>query len=171
MTTAILLAGPSLARLESAPDAELVIGVKRAAIRFPSDWCVVLDSPDLRAPWFADVTAPLLLTRREYRPKYTDRGGTDCEALQALLPHKPTKWGCFSSSAALVLAKFLGAESIDVYGADFGMGDTLAEFDGFVSPEQRYTPDRWEFERHVWDATIDALSLKVVRHGIDGRSR
>lgn len=172
MNIAILLSGPSLADLSDAPIADVTIGVKRAALRFSCDWIVVLDSPDLRSEWFAKVDAPLLLTRGEYRPKYTTLPGVDCEKLEQTFPHHPhlggCRWGTFSSSAALVLAKHLGAKNVDVYGADFGQGKTLAEYDGFESPEKRYTPDRWEFEFGVWNATIEALKLKVVRHGLDG---
>ncbi len=49
MTTAILLAGPSLSRLDTAPEADLTIAVKRAGLRFGTpDWLVVLDSRDLQ---------------------------------------------------------------------------------------------------------------------------
>ena len=170
MHAVILLAGPSLANLDTAPVADLTIGVKRAALRFPCDWCVVLDHPDLKSDWFANVTAPLLLTRREYRPAYTMRDGTDCETLYGLLPHMPTKWACFSSSAALVLAAHLGAETVTAYGADFGESDTLAEFDGYESREKNYTPHRWQFERECWNATATALGLQVTRHGLARRS-
>ena len=163
MHVAILLAGPSLANLDTAPVADLTIGAKRAALKFPCDWVIVLDRPDLRSDWFKRVTAPLLLTRREYRPHEATRPGLDCEGLT--MPHMPTRWGCFSSSAALALASHLGATRIDAYGADFGEGETQAEYDGYVSPEARYDANRWAFEIDCWNKTAEATGVKVTRHG------
>jgi len=170
MNVAILLAGPSLAKLTAAPDADLLIGVKRAALRFPCDWCVVLDIPCLRSDWFRQVDAEQYLTRRDYRPKYTTRPGVTCEEMELVYPPstKAKHWNMFSSSASLVLAKFLGAKRIDVYGADFGQAENDAEFDGYRSPEARYTTDRWELERSVWDETTRLIGIEVTRHGLDG---
>lgn len=170
MHIAIFLAGPSLATVGEPPAADLTIAVKRAATRYAADWLVVLDSPDLRANWMKDVIGlPSLLTRGEYRPKYTTAPGINTEELEPAFPHHPhlggTRWGCFSSAAALVLAAHLGATHITAYGADFGEGDTMTEFDGFESPEKNYSAERWHFEHTVWDATIAALSLEVTRHG------
>jgi hypothetical protein len=167
MNFTILLSGPSLRSLKALPVSDGTIAVKRAAMLFPADWLVILDIPDLQAPWVDSVQGePHLLTRRDYRPKYTRRAGTDCETLEKFLPHMPTAWGCFSSCAALVLAAALGAKTVDAWGADFGDGETLSEFDGFTSPEANYTPARWAHERQIWDRVIHALGIQVTRHGI-----
>jgi hypothetical protein len=158
MTAAILLPGPSLASLDRVPSADLVIGVKRAAVRFPCHWCAILDSPDLRSTWCDELIGrPRLLTRAAYRPKYTALPGLNVEGLAEFCPLRHDEW---TSTAALVLAGFLHAGRIDVYGADFGEGDKLEEFDGFRSPEANYSPQRWQRERAAWDAVADWLKQR-----------
>jgi hypothetical protein len=147
MHTVLLVPGPSLRELERTGGAELllaadlVIGVKRAATRFACHWAVVLDSPDFQKFGDAFIGRPRMLTRAEYRPKYTLLPGLNFEALSDYCPDIAVEW---TSVAGLLLAGLLHADRIDVYGADF---NGLPEWDGYVSPQADYSPRRWERER------------------------
>lgn len=164
MNIAVLLPGPSLARLGDLPNADLVIGVKRACLRFGCNWAVILDSPDLRCYGDRLIGRPKLLTRADYRPRFCALPGANVEGLYDYCPirYPGSDGGWFTSTAALALAGWLHASRVDVYGADFGTAETLAEFDGFVSPEANYTASRWERERGVWNAVADWLRGKGV---------
>jgi hypothetical protein len=157
---AILLPGPSLAQLEIVPrGVDVVIGVKRAAVRFVCDWAVVLDIPDLIT--YADrlIARPHLLTRAKYRPKYTSLPGTNFEELGDYCPVLLVENGSWASAASLALAGYLGAKRIDAYGADF---NSDREWDGHQSAEPNYTSERWARELKQWNAVADWLAGRGV---------
>lgn len=159
MNAAVLLPGPSLASLEALPAADVLIGVKRAATHWPCDWAIILDIPCLQQHCPALIGSPQLVTRAAYRPKYTTLAGLDVESLAGFCPVRCDE---YTSTAALVLAGYLGAKQITAYGADFGTGESLAEFDGFTSLEANYTPERWARETAAWDRAAAWLSGRGV---------
>lgn len=118
-----------------------------------------MDIPCLRAHAAGLLGQPHLVTRGDYRPRYTSLVGVNVEGVMDYCPALDGQW---TSTAALALAGFLHADHVDVYGADFGGGNTLAEFDGFVSPEANYTANRWERERAAWDKVSEWLSGRGV---------
>jgi hypothetical protein len=154
MRAAVLLPGPSLACLCELPKADLVVGVKRAAIAFRCHHAVILDIPCLKAIDEKFIGSPSLMTRAAYRSRYTVAGGINVEALADFCPLRCDEW---SSVASLGLAGLLHASRIDVYGADFGSGPTMAEYDGFTSPEANYSPERWAREWKAFEAVADWL--------------
>src|SRR5205823_5305946 len=117
MKAVILLAGPSLAKLQRIPPCDVSIAVKRAILKFPqADWAVILDKPAMKTIRVPDWCR--LLSKRHCWPKYADREGTAVEDLGCPLLAD----NCFSSSAALALAGYLGATEVEAFGADFGQG-------------------------------------------------
>lgn len=154
MRVALLCPGPSLAKLTSLPECDLSICVKRAALRFACDWVVILDSPALREFGAQIIGDPQLLTRSEYRPKYTRRGGLDLEALRC-----PHRFDQFTACAGLALAGHLGASHIDVYGADW---TNEPDFDGHRPAEMFRDQARWDRERQDWEAIVSWLSPTPV---------
>lgn len=154
MHAVVLLAGPSLGRLSEIPTCDVSISGKRAGLAFACTWSVIIDSPALVE--FGNKLAgnPLLLSRREYWPKYTDRPGLAVEELRLPTSHYQT----YTSAAALALAGYLGASTVDVYGADFGDSDVIAEFDGHIPDEHNYGENRWEREKDVWRRVVEWLS-------------
>lgn len=151
MRAALLSLGPSLARLYEPPPANILIGVKKAAKAFRCDWACVLDSPSLLLLDTAFAGRPRLLTRRAYRPKYTQRDGLDVEAFDGFCP---VRHDDYTACAALVLAGYLGATTIDCYGVDW---TDAPDFDGETPPEVNRTPTRWARERAQWDGIVTWL--------------
>ena len=159
MNCALLSPGPSLARLTKAPAADVTIAVKRAALPFGCDWLAILDSPALKE-YGGIAPAAQLLTRREYRPKYTVRPGLACEDLACPV----LMFDLYTATAALALAGYLKATRVDVYGADW---TDAPDFDGHTPAESNRTPQRWALERGVWANVVGWLAGKgceVVRH-------
>lgn len=154
MYAAVLCPGPSLARTWPGDRPyDLRIGVNRAAVAFQCDYAAVLDSPLLRAIGRAFRGDPRLLTRGAHRPKYSTRPGPDVESL----PCPVRQWDLFTATAALVLAAQLGAELIDVYGADWT--PNAPDFDG-VNVAERRTAERFEKEREVWADVVAWLAAR-----------
>lgn len=165
MRAVVLAPGPSLSLLDEMPADDVSIAIKRAAFYFPQcQWVAILDTPVLHAIDDQIPAGAKLLTRAEYRPKHTSRAGLDVEALEKWCP--VPKIAEFTATAALVLAGFLGAERVDVYGADWTQ---QPDFDGHVDPETMMArhPDRWKREGKIWGDIVLWLShrgCEVVRH-------
>jgi hypothetical protein len=117
----------------------------------------MLDSPDLQRWGDALIGRPRMLTRAAYRPKYTVLPGMNVEGLGEFCPLRHDEW---TSTSSLVLAGFLHADRVDVFGADFGEGPSLEEFDGFRPAEANYSPARWDRERAAWDAVVEWLGKR-----------
>lgn len=152
MLAAILNPGPSLANLATAPSADLLICVNRAACRFPTAWWVAMDFQLFTA--HQPIGDPQLVTRAAYRPKYTTRPGIDAEALSG-----PKSFDVFSSTTALVLAAHLGATKVNVYGYD---ATNAPDFDGVTPCESKRTDERWEHEARIWNDVRDWMVSRGI---------
>lgn len=173
MHAIILCPGPSLAMLESAPQADLIIGVNRAALRFGVGVWAALDWRSDRLPvgvsrWMKDVIGtPILLTHRDSYGQMQSEG-VKWPAQVVLTEQLVTavssvhNWSLFSATCALVYAVWRGARRISVYGCD--LVGTL-DYDGAAAGGNR-SEDRWCEERTVWKNVIDHLkdvAVDIVR--------
>jgi hypothetical protein len=173
MNAAILCPGPSLAKW---PDSMLMayplrIAVNRAVHRAPCTQWVMADLN----PFTQDPPAtPLPIWTSEsivgfYPPglatAYETLGQRHPFLVNTYSPDGVVDWRSFSSTAALIVAAHLGAEVIDVYGADW---TNEPDFDGKSinqGPHER-APERWKAERQIWDAVggyLTSLGISVNR--------
>lgn len=139
---------------------ECTIGVKRAATAFLCDWVAILDSPTLAELCPMILGSPRLLTRAAYRPKFSTIPGIDVESLSG-----PDKFDHWTATAALVLAGNIGANRIDVYGADW---TDAPNFDGSSAGDSDRGPLRWFREIKVWNEIVKRHAgngIKVTRYG------
>jgi len=158
MTAALICTGPTAVKFPGGY--QLTIGVKRAATGFLCDWVAIIDSPALTEICPRLLGSPKLLTRRDYRPKYSAIPGMDVESLSG-----PLGFAQWTSVASLSLAAFLGATTIDVYGADW---TSEPDYDGYVPTEMNRSVERWEREIATWNAAVAMLrgkGVKVNRYG------
>lgn len=158
MNAVLLCPGPSLANLYSVPKCDLSIAVNRACLRFDADWGAILDCTLLKE---IAIRPPKLLTRREHWPRYTQSPGLAVEDTGCPI----ARYDLFTAPAALALAGYLGATTIDVYGADW---TDEADFDGVRASETRRDAERWAMEIPIWNRVADWLRGKgceVTRHG------
>jgi len=68
-------------------------------------------------------------------------------------------WTLFSATAALILASYIGAQQVLVYGADFAADQP--DYDGVNIAENR-TAERFKLERGVWQKVMEWLALRGV---------
>lgn len=154
MRVALLCCGPSLGR--TWPPArnryDAVIAVNRAAL-LGCDYWACLDSPMLRR--FDDLVPakPRLLTRAEYRPRFSSRAGWTVEQLAERCP--VPKFADYSATAGLVLAGHIGATAVDVFGADW-TPEPPAPF------AENRSAERFAREREIWDAVVKWLGERGV---------
>lgn len=161
MKAVLLSLGPSLNLYDGDFDG-VVIGVKRVATVFACDWWVCLDSPALERDGEIVRGNPKLLTRTDYRPKYSTREGQTVEEL--------AKWhgadvGKYTATAALALTGWLGVETVEVYGADW---TNEPDFDGNLEPDVNRSEDRWEKEIRIWNrvkARLAMMGTEVIEVG------
>lgn len=168
MQICILCPGPSLADLTTPPTADLTIGVNRAVLKFACDWWAALDYQTFTRD--TPLGNPRLFTRAEYRHK-TARTGIDAEDLFGLLPREKVNWPLYTSTASLLLAAYLGAKQIDVYGADWTLNS--GDFDGVTPGDSRRNEHRWAVEMVIWSRLtnwLDEHGTTVKRHGTTRRS-
>lgn len=176
MLAAILCPGPSLAKLDEVPRADIIVAVNRAAIRWQCDAWACLDHWSINdggiRGWQGQVIgSPQLVTSRGSFQALAShqcpwRGGVMLiDDLLAWLPLVPGKsWTLYTATAALAYTAWRGAKRIEVYGAD--MVGTL-DYDGVAAGSKRHEL-RWEGEREIWRATVEQLGergVEVVRHG------
>lgn len=163
MRAAILCPGPSLQHyLYARPDYDVTVGVNRAVTVARCQWWSCTDWEPFT--WFTPIegTAPVKFAPEINRRRYLYHVGIPeaehgkPEHCKGWLLHeeiaygaRPTtcprkgKWRCFSSLSALVLAEWLGATEIVMYGADMIGGD---DFDGPPAYRATRTDYRWQNE-------------------------
>lgn len=169
MQIGILCPGPSLASIDSLPTCDLSIAVNRAALRFACDWWAALDSQTFTRDESSIKGDPKLFTRAEYRHK-TKRGGMDLEELDGLLPRNRINYPLFTLPSSMVLAAWLGAKAIDIYGCDW---TNAPDFDGIKPSDSRRNEHRWSAESVLFGRVQDwllGLGITVTRHGTTRRS-
>lgn len=152
----VLSCGPSLARAQIAPRFDGVrIGVNNAATRHVCDWWVYGDLESFGL-WSADVkhrpqtfcageVLDRMARRSIHRPCPVMRWeDVDCGC--------PAQWRVFSITAALVLAWRLGAQHVEVIGADMHGPDDFTGRTHAARGEQR-----WQAERALFASVTDWL--------------
>lgn len=159
----ILCPGPSLANFIASgkPQAlgEIRIGVNRAAEAVACSWMVAADAEAAAA--FEPIGTPALFTTEQSAKrltigslaKYTtvltfDEVGrrTSCPAQHG--------WRRFSLLAAMVLAEYLYARRIEVYGTDWNGEE---DWDGTIPLNPNRTEHRWQQEQAGFDRVTDWL--------------
>jgi len=174
MDAAILCPGPTLARHDPRQweDAGVVIAVNRAAEDFACDWWAVLDAEvfgnHLLAP--PKTKRPRLLMFDISFDRLMSPGGEFSHLAGEMRKHQitrtsvlatmgpPQSWATYTACAALVLAAWIGAGRIDVYGADME-GDR--DFKGDAG--RRRDCKRWTQEREHWQLITQWLEGRNVR--------
>lgn len=131
--------------------------MNRAAYVYEADWWAALDLPVIRAGLPQLVGSPHLFTREEYERRYPDWPSATVEQVQDFCPFM-RELAMFTVPATLVFAAWLGAHSIDIYGADMkGTGS----YDGTTSDAR--TANRWARERRLFARAVRWLTERGVR--------
>jgi len=160
----LLCPGPSLFDVRIGElDRKTIIAVNRAAIisRVGADWWAVSDWPMARDNRHVLVGRPQWFAPRDIM----SRLGINGVAMEDL--QYPTACA-YTACRALVLAHRLGAERIDVYGADW---TDEPDADGVTFTGNNRDARRWKVERETWDAVSLWLQgqgvtvNRVVRNG------
>lgn len=171
MRTALLSAGPSLAKsYDASQPYDLVVAVNTAAALYDCDWWSVADSPR-----FLEITPkgnPSVFTMGVERDKVlaSDQAArlkntnvtdwkTVMESVGLIGCKTPIpNWSCTS---ALILCRYLGATSVDVYG-----NDMTGERDITGAKTLHRNKERWGKERVEWDWLVNWMleaGIKVER--------
>lgn len=175
MRAVILCPGPSLARYLAAPvGADLTIGVNRAAEAVACDWLAAIDCGVVAQ--MPIKGRPALFTSAKTWSRALADGAAPSRFEEILLheeiqfttscPASPG-WKTFSITTALVLAEFLQATEIELFGADW-LG--VADWDGSVPPEAAHTRSdaRWGAEKHKFGHVLRWLEkdcgIQVLHH-------
>jgi hypothetical protein len=175
MKVAILCPGPSIRFFRGGAYSQL-IGVNRAVLLYRCDWWAVSDRQIIFQAFDDGIDyQPKIFTRsdnkkhmaasgrpvvREYFNQCHKKWYEDPDLkprFQNVGEHK-CNWPLFTATAAIVLAKRLGAKQIDIYGAD--MRGTR-DFDGFEGEGYNRTEDRWDTERTI----LNRLTAWMADHG------
>lgn len=162
----LLCPGPSLARFAPGPGElamKLVVCVNRAALKFPCDAWAALDWTIVKAHGHDVQGSPVLITSGD-TPRLLDRVGVKWRGqevfpadLFAYVPHV-VNYVLFSATTGLVFAAMRGAKEIDIYGCDW---QGTLDYDGVTGGQTR-TPFRWDSEKLIWAATLEALKAKGI---------
>jgi hypothetical protein len=164
LRVALLSAGPSLLRtFNDSLSFDHRIGVNRAAERFPCDWWSVGDWQAIVGEGMEalhPIGEPRIFTMDDsantvskLRPELTLHGWKHlCSDFNA-----PDGWSTWSSTAAVMLARYLNATTLDVYGVDMaGHADVSGRVGG-------RSDDRWNRERPAWEAVVGWIRAQGVR--------
>ncbi len=168
MTAVLLCPGPSLAKVlqRTAYGSDLLIGVNRAATGFELDWWCFGDASTYENNWYignpnvctSAVAVQRLRDEEASKPFNPPELLTFCE-LAERIPND-IGWVVFSATSALVLAAYLGAKQIEVYGADWTVDG--ADFDGRMPDGAIRGAERWTSEANVWRDTVTKLETLGV---------
>jgi len=175
MHAVVLCPGPSLRRYLAAPvGADLTIGVNRAAEAVRCDWLAAIDCGIVSHMKIKGN--PALFTSSKTWGRALAEGAAPsrfCEVLSheeirftTTCPASPG-WKVFSITTALVLAEFLQATEIELFGADW---NGIADWDRTIPPNatQTRSPNRWSAERHKFDHVLKWLErdcgIQVSQH-------
>lgn len=149
MRVALLSCGPWGCHY-NAGEYDLAIGVNRTPLTTPVDWWCFGDAEAWW--WYSDkiVCQPKICTNANAafrcRPELQQRASILWESFDA--PHR-LRWNVFSATAAIVLAKHLGASRLDCFGT--------------VSLEPRPgEAQRWITEREIWNLTAAWSGLPIT---------
>ena len=169
MRVALLSAGLSLRHTFRDSFAfDVRIGVNRAVEHFPCDWWSVGDWQAItghainRLVPLGDPQIYTLDSSIESMDLRSLRIAKPLAGWKATCGHlaPPTRWATWSSTAAVVLAKHLGATSLDVYGVDMtgniDIGGAVGSANG----------DRWNRERPAWESVVNWIRLQGVNVAI-----
>ena len=165
MKAAVLCPGPSLGACKLRAGFDLVIGVNRAVNFAACGYWSLSDG----ARVFNDsrpIGMPVLITSRSMHtdmartaPESRNHDYLDLYDIATRYPFKPIDWALFSTTTAIVASAYLGAKSIDVYGAD--MAGTL-DFDGHHADHYQRDDDRWRREAGI----LGQVKAMLARDGI-----
>jgi hypothetical protein len=152
VTVALVARGPDRARYPGPDPFALTLAVNHASAGVRADWWVFGDSETWES--VTPLGAPRWFTNANAANRVRKRGGAVpadvliWESLEVLTP--PAGWHVFSATAALVLAKHLGATEVRAFGV----------VDEFAVPGEA---DRWATERRIWNACVEWLGVPVSR--------
>ena len=159
MNAAILCPGPSLLdTFDAAKPHGLLIAVNRAAMVTQVDWWVFSD----QHVWTdnAPPGTPKIFTRQsivdsyKHWPVFQNHERLTFEEVAQTHPDT-YRWRIFSATAAMVLACYLGATTINVYGSDMAGTD---EYDGPPEHEVNRSDGRWRKEAAIVQSTMGHLA-------------
>jgi hypothetical protein len=164
----LLCPGPSLKNYQWR-DADLIVGVNRAAVAFAVPVWLAGDYPLIQSAMNEVKGTPLLVTGmvafdtlNQHKTPWRGPIETPIDAMLSYCPHA-MQWCMFSATMALIYCAFKGATLIDVYGADM-LG--TADWDGTQAGKNR-TEERWRCERAIWTNNAEWLNqrgITVERH-------
>ncbi len=163
MLAVILCPGPSLEELTEIPPCELSIAVNRAVLRFPVTWWAAVDYPMIRDNRAGVLGDPKLLTGKQTWEDIGRKVAPFPEVMhvETLEECYPGKYDRRTTPSAILLAAWLGATEIHLYGDD---RTQAADFDGHKNAETMMArdPERWAAEARDCDAIFDWLRGKDV---------
>lgn len=166
MIAAVLCPGPSLREFDgNAGQYDVVIGVNRAAAAYLCDYYVALDarSYEMGKPLGEPVIVTVAHAWAELLNKHPGLSGRRSMVYSDAGKDIKSTFGAFSSTAALVLARYLGANLVHVFGADMG---GVQDYDGWTDERNRRDAMRWAKESRQWEALtgeLAALGTTVIR--------
>lgn len=163
MRIALLSCGESLTRYPGLAGYGAIIGVNKAATAFPVDFWSVGDSETFFRYRDQIAEPPTVWTHHESHRRIVRRQGW-ISARTYERDERHNRWSMFSATAALWLARELGAEVVECFGCDMR---GILSFDGTQEPMANRTPARWQLERGIWDQTVKRLAsegVEVVRN-------
>jgi hypothetical protein len=156
----VLSPGPSLASYVPR-EADMILGVNRAATAFAVDCWVCGDTPLVEQIADKIIGAPTLVTYAVTRDTLRDHGFSwrgELEAWTSIaesnwLHTSVVNWPWCSFCAAIVYAAHKGATEIECFGCDWsGRND----WDGTAAGKNR-SDDRWREERAIFNALVEVL--------------
>jgi len=169
MNAAILCPGPSLSAVTQADlvDYDIRLGVNRAPLQIAVEYWCVLDYPIIRDYRQQVLGNPSLMT---HSTTWNDIRGKVAPfpvriPLENVEAWYGRKYERRTTPSAMLLAGYLGAETIDIYGDD---KTSEPDWDGFQTAETALARsiERWQSEKRDCDAITEFLAARgiEVRH-------
>lgn len=185
MKIAVISNGPSAVLFDKAErnGYDRVLAVNEAATLWRSKWWVATDWLQIERNIRNVLGAPFLFTRKS-TPQLLRENSKDSQAIATLeewmwegrivahetitnpmLPATVPPWNCYSGTAALILAWWLNADQIDIYGVDLA-----GETDSTGKPWHTRKHTRWTHETCIVDAIVGMYAERgiVARRITDG---
>lgn len=170
MRVALLSCGPSVRLYEKCGhEYDAIIGINNIVAKYETDWWCFGDAETFAR--YVPVKRPQSLCTdkdqvfsilHNYPVEIQQRyRAHPCEVCWEDLENPGSKPFLFSSCAALMLAKYLGAKTLDIFGVDM---EGNADFEG--REHLARTESRWERERQRWNESIKWLEGTGVRYAI-----
>jgi len=165
---ALLCPGDSLRLFPGTETYDVVIGVNRVAGSVPCHYAAMLDTLPyqmLRREGGDFIGEPVHVTGKSERRKLA-KEFPDVERFPFVdwstisgIP-RGLRWGLYSATMAMVLARSLGASEIECWGVDW---QGTADWDGATDGKFVRDDNRWKNEIGIWHATVQAIGIPVVR--------